>query len=377
MTLRININPQVLRWAAQRTGLSPADLSKKAHLHHLQAWLSGEKEPTMRQAEALAAAARIPFGYLLLDEPTEDTVNLPDFRTLNSRQISRISPDLRDVINESSRRLSWYTEYAAEVGIDAPRLLGSAKLSESPEQAAEIAATNLEWSAGTRKSGREAVAILAESIEDAGVLVMRNSIVGNNAHRPLSIEEFRGFTLVEDGFPLIFVNTSDAKTAQLFSLAHELGHVALGKPGISGDEEDGHQVERWCNLFAAELLLPRAQIIDRFSDREDLSLFIEEQSRAYGASREAVIWRLVDLGKIGRTEAEKLVSSLPAIRDIRRGGGGDFRYTTRTRLGRRFLGAVTEAAVSGDLPQRDAARFLGVRKSKAFRNLVDFTLEAA
>lgn len=377
MTLHISIKPQVLRWAAQRTGLSPDDLSKKTNLHHLQAWLAGEKEPTMRQAEALAAAARIPFGYLLLDEPTEDPVSLPDFRTLNSQQISQISPDLRDVIDDSSRRLSWYTEYASEVGIEAPELLGSAKISETPEQAAQTATTVLDWSAGTRKGGREMVAILAESIENAGVLVMRNSIVGNNAHRPLSVEEFRGFTLVEDSFSLIFVNTADAKTAQLFSLAHELGHVAIGKPGISGSEEDGHQVERWCNLFAAEFLLPKAQMLNHFSDDQDHSFFIEEQSRTYGVSREAIIWRLVDLGKIGRSEAETLVSSLPPFRNIKRNGGGDFRYTTRTRLGRRFLEAVTEAAVSGDLSQRDAARFLGVRKSKAFRNLVDFTLEVA
>lgn len=380
MTLHVEINPHVLQWAVKRTGLSPTDLSDKNAFRKLPSWLTGDSHPTLRQAEKLAKAAGIPFGYLLLDKPTEESVDLPDFRTLKSQMITRVSPNLEDVIHECSQRLAWYAEYATESGIESPDLLGSAQLSESAEKTAKTVAKNIGWAAGTRNSGRDKVAFLSELIEDVGALVMRSSIVGNNSHRPLDVNEFRGFTLVEDGFALIFINTADAKSAQLFSLAHELGHVVLSEPGISGDEQDdgnGHLVERWCNRFAAEFLLPASQIIERFSKDEDLYHFAEEQSRFFGVSREAVLWRLTDLKQISRTDAQTLIDSIRPMKQTTKRRGGDFRNNTRTRLGRRYLGAVVDAAVTGKLAQLDAARFLGVRRYKSFRDLLEFTLKDA
>lgn len=90
---------------------------------------------------------------------------------------------------------------------------------------------------------------LADAIEAAGILVLRSSILGNNAHAPLNVEEFRGF-------PLIFINSRDAQVAQYFSLAHELGHVATAQPGLSGGHEDDRSVERSCNRFASECVMP-------------------------------------------------------------------------------------------------------------------------
>lgn len=380
MTLHVEIDPHVLQWAVKRTGLSPTDLSDKNAFRKLPSWLTGDSHPTLRQAEKLAKAAGIPFGYLLLDKPTEESVDLPDFRTLKSQKITRVSPNLEEVIHECSQRLAWYAEYANESGIESPDLLGSAQLSESAEKTAKTVAKNIGWAAGTRNSNRDKVAFLSELIEDVGALVMRSSIVGNNSHRPLDVDEFRGFTLVEDGFALIFINTADAKSAQLFSLAHELGHVVLSEPGISGDEQDegnGHLVERWCNRFAAEFLLPAAQIIERFSKEEDLYHFAEEQSRVFGVSREAVLWRLTDLKQIPRTDAQTLIDSIRPMKQTTKRRGGDFRYNTRTRLGRRYLGAVVDAAVTGKLAQLDAARFLGVRQYKSFRDLLEFTLKDA
>lgn len=377
MSVHVSITPGVLRWAVQRTGLSLDELTQRTNLHGLPAWLEGEKKPTLRQAEALASAARIPFGYLLLDEPTEDEVSVPDFRTVSSRGVAKASPNLQDVITESSRRLGWYAEYAEEVGISAPDIIGQAELSVPPKEAAHNITEILGWTAGAARAGREAVAYFADAIENAGILVMRSSIVGNNSSRKLDVEEFRGFTLLEEGFGLIFVNSADAKSAQLFSLAHELGHVAIATEGISGDGDSLHRVERWCNVFAAELLLPESEFLKSFSRSQDLLDFVDKQTKKYGVSREAVVWRLVDLEKVQRAEAQKIIDSLPKPPIPRRGNGGDFKYTTRTRLGRRFLDAVAEAAASGELPQRDAARFLGVRKSKAFHNLINFAQEAA
>lgn len=331
MTLHVSINPRVLRWAAERTGLGVEDLSQKPSLADLASWVSGGSEPTLNEAEALAKAARIPFGYLLLDEPTEHAIDLPDFRARDGQQLPGLSLDLEEVLEESSWRLSWYAEHAVE----SPQLLGSAGFKDSPEAAAQITARTFRWSTESLHNSQILLGQLADLIEDAGMLVMRS-----DTRQPLSTEEFSGFTLVEDGFALIFINAAARSTTQLFALAHQLGHVVLGEAGISGDRF-GHPVERWCHRFAAELLQTQTQALKDLIDEHSPRPPSGNPADTVGLSHEAE----------------------------------DFRYATRIRLGRRFLQSVVEAARSGALFQRDAARLLGVQQAAAFQELMDFGLE--
>lgn len=338
MTLHVSINPRVLRWAIERTGLSVENLSQKPCLADLPAWISGDSEPTLNEAEALAKAARIPFGYLLLDEPTEDAIDLPDFRARDGHELPGPSLNLEEILEESSWRLSWYAEHAIEV----PQLLGSAGLEDSPEEAAQSAARTLRWSTESLHNPRNALDQLADLIEDAGMLVMRSATPSSYTRQPLSTEEFSGFTLVEEGFALVFINAAATSTAQLFALAHQLGQVVLGEPGMSGDGS-WHPVERWCHCFAAELLGTETQALEDLMDEQSPSPSSGNHTDVFELSQEA----------------------------------GDFRYATRIRLGRRFLESVVEAARSGALFQSDAAALLGVQHASAFQELMDFGLEVA
>lgn len=53
------------------------------------------------------------------------------------------------------------------------------------------------------KSAVESFKTLRDKISQAGVIVMMSGIVGNNTHRPLDINEFRAFAMVDDLVPLI------------------------------------------------------------------------------------------------------------------------------------------------------------------------------
>ena len=314
--VRVTIPPAVLSWAVSRTRLSKSALLK--HFPKIHEWETGEERPTLKQAKDLAKKAHIPFGRLLLDVPTGDEVEVADFRTVRNEQLDTVSPELQEVMFASQTRLDWYAEYARDIGIDPPELFRSATISESAAVAASSVRHALRLKREAPLPGRDKVRELVSLMEDAGILVARNSIAENSTRRALNTEEFRGFTLEEDGYCLVFINTRDAKTAQLFSLAHELAHVVLGKPGIS-DHSERLETEQWCNQFAAAFLCP------------------------------------------GRSLRE---NSCPTSQN-----------SVASRVGERFFETVLSAARSGALPEKQAARFLGVSSWASYKEIVPLPVQ--
>lgn len=72
----------------------------------------------------------------------------------------------------------------------------------------------------------------------------------------------------------IFLWSSPAETRRRFTLGHELGHLVLSNPRVFrmvqlelGDE--AMDVERLCDAFAAELLMPRRWVERRYHDSEE------------------------------------------------------------------------------------------------------------
>ena len=51
---RIPVNPELLRWARERSGLAQEDLATK--FKKLPDWEDGEAQPTLKQVEAFARA---------------------------------------------------------------------------------------------------------------------------------------------------------------------------------------------------------------------------------------------------------------------------------------------------------------------------------
>src|SRR5664280_1764048 len=229
---RVAVAPQMLRWARQRSGRGPDELKK----FPVEAWESGVRQPTMKQLEDFAKATYTPVGFLFLAEPPHEELPIPDFRTFGDKPVRTPTPDLLDTIYACERRQVWYRDYAEANGGEPVELVGSQRLDTPVEHAADALREELGFGLDRRvefSNWSEALDGLREHAEEAGVLVMANGVVGSNTHRPLNPDEFRGFALVDDLAPVVFINGADTRAAQVFTLAHELAHLSLGESAVS------------------------------------------------------------------------------------------------------------------------------------------------
>lgn len=365
---RVSVRPEMLRWACERADRELSDLA--CRIPGLLAWEKGEKKPTLKQLESFANATHVPFGYLFLSEPPEEDIPIPDFRTVGER-IHRPSPDLLDTIYAMQRRVAWLREERLECEADPIGFVGSAKLSDDPSGVGREMRRTLGlghgWAAAVG-TWQDAVRELQTAIEITGVMAVINGVVGNNTHRPLKVSEFRGFSLCDSYAPLIFVNGADAKSAQMFTLAHELAHLWLGSDGegLSGFEAlspSGDDVEIFCDKAAAEFLLPAQELIDwwRIAKREEEPF--KNIARHFKVSPIVAGRRALDLRLIDRETFFDFYYEYTASEHRLTGsaGGGDFYNNQNTRVGQAFAAEVIRAAKSGRLTFRDAYSLTGLR----------------
>lgn len=118
---------------------------------------------------------------------------------------------------------------------------------------------------------------LQNRIESKGIILVASGIVANNTRRKLDPNEFRGFVLVDNYAPLVFVNGVNSKAAQMFTLGHELAHIWLDSSAIFDLKElqpACEELERVSNMIAAEFLVPENKLREIwFSARKEPGLY--------------------------------------------------------------------------------------------------------
>lgn len=363
----------MIRWSRERARLERLALIRR--FPKLVEWEEGDVQPTLRQLEDFARAVHIPVGFLFLSEPPHEALPIPDFRTFADGPVRRPSPNLLDAIYLCQQRQDWYIEHSRVQGASPLPFVGKSSTSQSSQAVAASIRTALALSAAERRAlptWGDALRQLISRAEDIGILVMASSIVGSNSHRPLDLDEFRGFALVDEYAPLVFVNAADSKSAQMFTLAHELAHVWLGESGVL-DTEAGrvptHAVERWCNAVAAELLVPLEELVREYRHNEALADAMQRLARVFKVSTLVVLRRVFEAGYIDEgTLWDAYGAELARLRSLDRedAGGGDFYRTLGTRTGKRFARAVLSSTLEGQTLFEEAFRMLGMRKTSTF-----------
>ena len=374
---RVPVNPALIRWARERAGRAQEELASR--FGKLPEWETGTTRPTLKQIEAFARAVHVPVGYLFLPEPPEESVPIPDFRTVAGQSVTRPSPSLLDTIYACQEQQTWYRDFARVTEQPAVEFVGSVTLETAPGAVAERMRDTLGFSLAARhdcSTWSDALRLFIRKAEDAGVLVMINGVVKSNTSRRLDPAEFRGFALSDPLAPLVFVNGADTRAAQMFTLAHELAHIWLGTSALSDSEtapKPGvRREEVWCNAVAAELLVPLTELRARLWEDEELPPALNRLAREFRVSTLVILRRLRDADWLDRNGFEAIWEEESArLRNLarRRSDGGNFYRTTLSRVGRRFARALVISTLEGQTLYRDAYRMLGVSKVNTFEEI--------
>ena len=374
---RAPINPTLIVWARERAGRTTEEFEKK--FPKLPQWEAGTIQPTFKQADDFASSVHIPVGYLFLSEPPIESLPIPDFRTVAGKVKAKPSPNLLDTIRFCQERQHWYRYVARTKGIESLPFVESATQTSSPVRIAAQMHETLGFDVAARQNcstWTDSLRMFISAADKAGILVMVSGVVASNTSRRLDPEEFRGIALSDPLAPLVFVNGTDAKAAQMFTLAHELAHLWLGTSALSNctakPTSGLHNDEVWCNAVAVEFLVPLTVLRKELLDNEPIPVALTRLARVFKVSSLVILRRLLDVGWLNRSafkdawreEIERLQNH-----KLRGVGGGDFYRTTLSRVGRRFAKALVVSTLEGHTLYRDAYRMLGIRRGTTFEEI--------
>ncbi len=361
-TDRVHINADRYRWAIQRAGYAVDDFIGSHPKFALSEWLEGTKQPTTKQLEDFAKSVNLPFGFLFLENTPQENIPFPVFRGEAGRY-DHFDLNVYDIVTSVQQRQNWLEEYLHDNDIDTCRFVGTATLetpiSEAVRKLRQILDIDARW-AFALATTNVAISKLTEILEFAGVFIAYNGVVGNNTHRVLKVSECRGFALVNNVAPYIFVNSADAPTAQLFTLIHETAHLMLGvSAGHANDGTDkiSHDAtENWCDKVAAEFLVPADELRNMWNGN------LKSCVNRFKVSELVVARRAHNLGLMTSDEyrAFWLEYSNRPIPARKEHSGGSFYRTSVKRVGRLFAIHVKNAVENRQLSYTEAYRLTGL-----------------
>lgn len=367
MVLRIDIHPDMLVWAYERAGFNRSDAISV--FPSLERWLEGRSQPTLKQIEKFAAKFYVPFGYLMLDSPPEEDSIIPMFRRVNQNSLGSLN--VIDAIHQIAYRQEWLSDYLSDNGYSPLAFVSSIKkmdVDSVVQRIRDLLDTPESWVL-QYNSPDDLVRALSSKIEDLRVSVSFNGVVGNNTHRIISVEDCRGFSLVDRYAPFIFVNNSDAKRAQYFTLIHEFAHILIGygsSYGLDSVTDHSELNERFCDEVAARFLVPSSFLNQYWKGLSEL----DEILRKTKASRMVIARRALAQNLISQDNFREFCNSLGQERTSSHSrNGGNFYPTAQKRLGSVFSTHVANAVRSGQLLFGEAYRLTGLHGNTFSRTL--------
>jgi Zn-dependent peptidase ImmA (M78 family)/transcriptional regulator with XRE-family HTH domain len=340
----IPITSGLLTWARERAGLTVADMEANNSFKNIAKWEAGTAFPTYTQLEKLAEVLKVPVAVFFFPAPPTLPPITETFRTLPGAELERLPSRIRLLLRKAKAmqiNLHELTE-----GKNPYQRLITQELSFAPDasvapQMAQAVRQFIGISIQEQRSWTdddEALKNWRSALLQVGVFVFKDAF---------RIDDYSGFCLYDDTFPVIYVNNSASKTRQIFTYFHELAHLIFHTSGIDPlsdryisrlQQPSDKTIEILCNRFAAEFLLPDQEFIKAIKGLPATAATAEAIAADFHVSREVVFRRFLDKGQIKQSDYEAAIKRWNEQRQaVTAESGGNHYWTKIAYLGRDYM----------------------------------------
>jgi Zn-dependent peptidase ImmA (M78 family)/transcriptional regulator with XRE-family HTH domain len=363
---RALVTPGLLTWSRVTAGYTVAEAAKKLGQseERIAGWEAGTEEISISQLRDLSAAYGRSLAVFFLPEAPKEDDAMRDFRRLPDVVPGRESPEMRREFRRARARRFVALDLYEELGEEPPKFALAANMTEAADDVATRirSVLGVDWLEQINwPSPDAAYSRWSAKLEAAGVLVFQASGV------PLT--EFRGVALYEFPLPAILVNNRDAPNGRLFTLLHELAHLALFAGSPNNPPVDAPRVETFVNAIAAATLLPTQQLradpllAANRTEEAWTDATIAKAARRFNVSRDAFVRRLSDLDVVSpRFYQEKHALYRFDVRKPQADGSGPPPHMkSLSAAGRSFVRLVLENYRQERITGSDVSNFLHLK----------------
>lgn len=376
---RMPITPEVITWARERLGYSlDALIAKRNEFKRIAEWESGESRPTYRQLEMLAKELWLPVAVFFFPEPPETPKIEETFRTLGSEQFDEIPPRIRLLLHKARAFQVGLSELSDQRNLAKNHIIRDLKLyvdeelSSAARRVREYIGISLEhqfkWN-----NDDEALKAWRSALFNVGVTVFKDAF---------KTDDYSGFSLYDYEFPIIYVNNSNAKARQIFTLFHELAHLLFQTSGVDNDSEfrlmlpkEYAEIEMRCNAFAGAFLVPDGAFDRKL--RPEAAPLAEAQrlSRMFCVSREVILRKLRNRHLISQRDYSETIDAWKDESRPKTKRGGNYYRTQIAYLGEEYIELAFRRLEENRIDVEELADYLAVAP-KSLDILEDIVLGA-
>ncbi|GAB2627853.1 ImmA/IrrE family metallo-endopeptidase [Kocuria himachalensis] len=357
MSVRVPIVGETLAWAREVLGVDVDDLGRTAGVtgEQVSRFENEEVQPTLPQLRKIAKKLdRSPAFFLAPPPATPDIPDTIDFRGNTEGELPA------NLLTEIRRAEAHRDALINLAGVPADRLTVGAINWNTVELRAQEFRAELGLTSTFRPAESQRGAIFnfwRSLIEERGYLVFQTT--------GISLNTYRGLSLHHENTPIILINGADSPNGRIFTLFHEIAHLANGTSGLCALKQN-IDAEALCNAFAANFLMP-SNAVQELLRNEPLDGRVEALAARFKVSILAAGVRLKTLGYINDEELQEIRRSSDsqwehARQQQRKKEGFVPTWQLRYRdLGPTYLSTVFHALESDQVNYIDAAYMLNAR----------------
>ena len=367
-----------MRWARETAGYSIEDVvdkikRKRVTAKVVQDWENGNASPSYSQLEKLAYKIfKRPLALFFFPEPPEEETPLQSFRTLPRQEIDLIEPTMLYLIRKAMALRENLTELYDNVNPAKQKIFidfefkSSDSVSNMAKDVRKYLGSSLDEQYAL-KSNENALKYWRNLLEEHGIFIFKDAFKD---------DDFSGFCLYDKVYPIIYINNSQAKSRQIFTLFHELAHLLFRTGGVDlrhddfvqGMSGDNKHIEVFCNKFAGEFLVPSEDIQKHLHNESIDDNLLSDLAKKYSVSREVILRKCLDLGYVSQAFYESKVREWDKSSVNKKpSSGGDYYRTKNAYLGDRYVETAFSKYYQGVISKSQLSDYLGIKESKVLK----------